>query len=286
MPNGSTTVGHTGSGPIALLGSDEFEPWTHPLDRLLIEAADGDGSVAILPTASAPEGEVYAEWAQKGLDHFARLGVPARVIELRGREDSDSADLARQVERASLIFFSGGNPAYLARVLGGSRVWASIEAAVRHGAAYVGCSAGACVAGEYAPDSMTEHVWEDRWVAGLRLLPGAWVIPHFDALDTHRRGLRDFFVSRVPPTGWAMGIDERTALARVGDTWHVFGEGGVFLRRGDLAFRAAGGSTFRLDASVLAERGVDPSVVMVLDPIPAGTGPVGPDAVPASEVPA
>jgi cyanophycinase len=272
---GPTAVGRVGSGPVALLGSNEFEPWTDPLDRVLLETADGDGTVAILPTASAPEGEVYAEWAQKGLDHYARLGVPARVVELRGRDDADSADLARQVERASLVFFSGGNPAYLARVLGGSRVWASIETAVRRGAAYVGCSAGACVAGEYAPDSMTEHVWEDRWVSGLRLLPGAWVIPHFDALDSHRQGLRDFFVSRVPPAGWAMGIDDRTALARVGQAWHVFGDGGVFLRCGDVAFRASGGDTFRLDASVLADRGVDPSVVLVLDPIPAGAGPIG-----------
>jgi cyanophycinase len=246
-----------GGGPVALLGSGEFEPWSDELDLALIGEATGDGSVAILPTASAPEGETYAEWAQVGLDHYARLEIPARVVELKGREDSERRDLARQLERASLIFFSGGHPAYLARVLGGSRVWATIEASVERGGAYAGCSAGACIAGEYAPDSMTEHVWEDRWVSGLRLLPNAWIIPHWDALDTHRPGLQDFFLSRVPPSGWAIGIDERTALARIGGVWRVFGEGGVLIRHRGESLRASAGEVVALDVAPLAAPALD-----------------------------
>ena len=63
------------SGPLALLGSGEFEPWTEPVDRMLLEAADGDASVALFPTASAPEGETYAGGADKGLRHYERLGI-------------------------------------------------------------------------------------------------------------------------------------------------------------------------------------------------------------------
>jgi cyanophycinase len=246
-----------GGGPVALLGSGEFESWSDELDLALLREATGDGSVAILPTASAPEGETYAEWAQMGLDHYARLEIPARVVELKGREDSERRDLARQLERASLTFLSGGHPSYLARVLGGSRVWATIAASVERGGGYAGCSAGACIAGEYAPDSMTEHVWEDRWVSGLRLLPNTWIIPHFDALDSHRPGLRDFFLSRVPPTGWAIGIDERTALARLQGEWRVFGEGGVIIRRGGDSFRASAGETVAIDVAPLTAPALD-----------------------------
>ena len=40
-------------GPVGLLGSGEFEPWTSDLDRLLLERATArTGTVAIVPTAS------------------------------------------------------------------------------------------------------------------------------------------------------------------------------------------------------------------------------------------
>jgi hypothetical protein len=93
--------------------------------------------VAIPSDRLRPWGEVYAEWAQ-GLNHFAGC-VPARVIE-PGRE-TRTAPISRDRWNGWFRLLSGGNPAYLAAP-GGSRAWASIEAAVWHGAAYVGCSAG------------------------------------------------------------------------------------------------------------------------------------------------
>lgn len=66
---------------LAVLGSGEFEPWTAPLDRMLLTRATGSGRVALLPTASAPDGEgVFALWGRKGLQHYAALGVEADVF--------------------------------------------------------------------------------------------------------------------------------------------------------------------------------------------------------------
>jgi len=62
--------------PMALLGSGEFEPWASDGERLLLSLAAGDGSVAVLPLAAAPEGETYADWAHKGLTHFEEFGIP------------------------------------------------------------------------------------------------------------------------------------------------------------------------------------------------------------------
>jgi cyanophycinase-like exopeptidase len=262
------------SGPIALLGSGEFEPWTEPVDRALLSAAtSGDGTVAIVPTASALEGATFDDWARKGLEHYARLGVPARVIDLRGRDDAERADVVAGIDRASLIFFSGGNPAYLASTLGGSPFWAAVEARLAEGAAYAGCSAGACVAGAFAPDSVTGFVWEEGWVPGLELLPGVWVLPHFDALDRHRPALRDYFLSRVPEAGRALGIDERTALVRRDAAWEVIGDGGAFLSRGRSARRYALGETFRLE-DVVTEPAGDRDLVLAFEPLRPGTGPV------------
>src|SRR2546425_4751050 len=98
---------------MALLGSGEFEPWTEPVDRWLLERATGDGTVLILPAASAPEGDgVFDMWANMGLTHYGRLGIPAEVVPLKTREDAERPELTERVSSASMVYFSGGNPAY------------------------------------------------------------------------------------------------------------------------------------------------------------------------------
>jgi hypothetical protein len=87
-----------GPGSLALIGSGEFEPWTDDLDRLLLTRATCDGSVVIVPTASANEGHTFAAWGEKGLDHYANLGVPSRMCSIRGctmRRDGSSCGTSR-----------------------------------------------------------------------------------------------------------------------------------------------------------------------------------------------
>jgi cyanophycinase len=220
-------VSATASGPIALLGSGEFEPWAEAGERLILSAANGDGSVAILPLASAPEGETYADWAHKGLQHFHEMGIPARVIEVKESGDAFKQEVFDQLERASLTFFSGGNPAYLADSVSGTPLGRALFDALERGAAIAGCSAGACLMGEAAPESVTDRIDEHLWVAGLRLLPGVWVVPHWDALGDD---VREYFLLHIPADGIALGIDENTMLARVAGRWSIHGEGSVFVR--------------------------------------------------------
>ena len=74
----------------SLLGSGEFQPWSEVADRWLLDRAEGDGRVLILPTASAPEGDgVFDRWASMGLEHFASLGMTAEVVRLKVRLDAE-----------------------------------------------------------------------------------------------------------------------------------------------------------------------------------------------------
>lgn len=212
-----------------MMGSGEFEPWTEESDRFLMSRATGDGSVAILPLASAPEGRAFADWAHKGLEHYDSMGVPARVIEVKCRDDAFREDLVSELVRSSLIFFSGGNPAFLADAVAGTPLLGRLVEAVDRGAALAGCSAGACMMGEAAPESMTENVENGLWVSGLRFVPNAWIFPHWDALDSYQAGLRAFFLRAVPPGGCGIGIDEQTVMVSDGDRWRVFGRGRVTL---------------------------------------------------------
>jgi hypothetical protein len=80
-----------------LLGSGEFQRWSSEVERRALAKATGDGSVLILPTASASEGdEVFARWGRMGLDHYEELGIPAHLIPLKTRRDAFRDDRVRQ----------------------------------------------------------------------------------------------------------------------------------------------------------------------------------------------
>lgn len=233
----------------ALLGSGEFEPWAEEVDRWLLKRADGDGRVLILPTASAPEGpEVFERWSRMGLEHYARLGVPAEVVSLRTREDAMRPDLAAQLADASVVFVSGGNPAFLAATLAGTPFWGALLECLERGAAYAGCSAGMSCLGELTLDS--ELAWTRReyvWAPGLRLFPRTYLGAHWDQVDAYLPGLREDFEARLPEDGCLIAVDERTAVVGDGVEWRVMGAGSVHVSRDGARASYPSGGTFGAD---------------------------------------
>jgi cyanophycinase-like exopeptidase len=215
----------------ALLGSGEFEPWTEVVDRWMLSRPDArPGPVLILPTASAPEGdEVFDRWANKGLDHFARLGIEANVVPLKTREDAHREDLVRTLDGASVAYFSGGNPASLVSVLHDTPFWNELREHMGRGLGYVGCSAGVASLGEMASDSARDTLDGDLWTRGLGVFGGTWFGPHWDALDRYVPGLTGFIGSSLPDGTTLIGIDEDTAMTGEGSRWNVLGAGSVHL---------------------------------------------------------
>ncbi len=216
---------------MALLGSGEFEPWTEEVDRWLLDRASGDGSVLILPLASAPEGdEVFDRWSNMGLTHYESLGIAAEVLPLKTRTDTDRSDLAARLDTASVAYFSGGNPAYLAGALSASRFWARLLHEMDRGMAYVGCSAGVACLGDVVPDStVLDFTSPELWKPGLGLFPKLFLGPHWDALNAYVPGLQELFIAAVPPGHRLLAIDERTAVVGDGTEWQVMGNGGASL---------------------------------------------------------
>src|SRR5215207_8707534 len=187
------------SGWFGLLGSGEFQPWSHEVDTWLLDRVTGDGRVLIAPTASAPDGEeTFGEWARAGTEHFAAHGVPSEVLDVRDRTDADDRALADRVHEASVIYFSGGNPAYLAATLNGTALWQSVLSGLDRGMGYMGCSAGMAALGRMAPDSTVDEFSPELWADGLRLFPRTWLGPHWDALDTYVPGLVAHIDASVP----------------------------------------------------------------------------------------
>jgi cyanophycinase len=250
----------------AFLGADEFQDWHAGIDRALLEGRPG--RVLVYATAAAPEGdEVFDRWASMGLAHYEGLGVPVSAPPLKRPEDAHDDALVAMLDDAAMVFFSGGNPMWIARVLTGSPFWARLRARVSEGSiAYAGCSAGVACLSDPTYDSDRQDV-EGIWVPGLGLFPGILFGPHWDIVDDWLPGARAFIVASTPDGGVTVGIDEGTAMVGDLQTWRVEGRGAVHVYRGGEPTDHAAGSTFAL-AMPMAAPDVAPAAEgsAVLDP--------------------
>jgi|HubBroStandDraft_6_1064221.scaffolds.fasta_scaffold459073_1 cyanophycinase len=213
-------------GRFLLLGSGEFEPWSADAERFALSGATGDGSVAVLATASGREGEsVFERWVGMGLMHYQSLGIAAHPVRVRTRIDALEPGVASLLDEVSMVFFSGGSPKYLAQTVSATPVWEGVQRLLDRGGVFAGCSAGAMVAGAAG--------MRFPFGSGLGLLPASAIGVHWDALSgSWIRRLRELAPRRLPSTVRFAGIAEHTAIASDGDAWRVFGAGVVDARRG------------------------------------------------------
>jgi len=234
-------------GTLALVGAGEYLPEMEPVDRLLLEHVRGSLRVVVLPTAAAPDGRAVAErWARMGVEHFTRLGVYVEPALLLTRADAKSPEMAARIAAASLVYLSGGQPAYLLRTLRGTPCWEAITKVYGRGGVVVGCSAGAMALGGRTFGGGLP--W--RATPGLGLAPGLAVIPHADELPGWRRrlALRSRRGMRVA------AIDGGTALISTGGEWLVAGRGGVTMHDGGRAVRYTAGERVPIAAAAVGAR--------------------------------
>lgn len=223
-------------GAIALVGSGEYTPAMDATDRALLATLGGPEAtrVALLPTASGQEPNSPSRWNAMGVEHFTALGVrDARPVALIDRATASGANQLAQLDGANFFYFSGGDPVYLIETLRGTPAWERIAAAYARGAVLAGCSAGAMALGGYTLSLRAARASE-RFdpVPALGIFPNVIVFPHFDrsrgflGADWLERAL-----GMLPPNLTSLGIDEDTALVRLGGAhetrWQVFGRQSV-----------------------------------------------------------
>ena len=233
-------------GPVVLVGSGEFLPAMEEVDAGLLAATSRRRPrVVILPTASFPDGEdVFRRWAAMGVDHFSALGAEVEPVLVRDHLDADDAAHVQAIGEADLVYLSGGKPGHLSQTLLGSAVGMAIVAAHRRGAIVAGCSAGAMVLMARHFDLRSRRLlWPLRWRDGLGLVPGATVLPHYDAWPEPVTALMAF---QSPRNLAVVGVDEDTALVGRDGSWQVHGRSRVTLWRGRSRERFRRGEVFRL----------------------------------------
>jgi len=229
-------VGNGGGlrGPIALVGAGEFLPTMAEVDQALLAAVGrAQPRVAVVPTAAAQEGQASMErWAAMGLAHFRALGAVPEAVYVADRADAEDPSLCRALVAADLVYFSGGDPAYLVQTLAASAAWAAVAAAHEAGGALAGCSAGAMALAAATLDFRASRDGPPRWLPGWGAAPGLAVLPHFDRLQRSRSAWVAALVAAAPAGISVVGIDEHTVLVDLGAGWRVMGQGAVSVLAG------------------------------------------------------
>jgi len=239
----------------AFLGSGEFDPWSESVERWLLERSRHPGGpVLVCPTAAAHEGdESYDGWANKGLDHYRALGIAAEVLPLKTHEDATRDEVIARLGEASVIFFSGGNPARLAQVVLGTPFWEALRSAILDGLPYAGCSAGVACLTEMTFDSDSQDL-DSVWAPGIGYVRDALFAPHWDIVDTWIPGATEFISGSVEPGQTFIALDEETAMVGDGRTWQVMGRAKIHVLSDGEWTRYADGDAFELPLEIAGER--------------------------------
>ena len=88
------------------------------LKRLVELAGRQEANMVIMTVASEYPEKIGNEYTHI----FKRLGVDnINTIHIRSRQDANCAELVGQIEKASCIFFTGGDQLRITSLLGGSR---------------------------------------------------------------------------------------------------------------------------------------------------------------------
>ena len=208
------------SGPVALVGGDEFRAGCREMDLAILEATGKESpSVLILPTAAARQNPSKA--ASNGVAHFSAMGADASASMVVEPEDANDEEMVQPVDGADVVYLTGGDPAHLLRVLSGSALLERIEAARARGAAIVGSSAGAMVMGPW--------MRYREWRAALGLVEVV-TLPHHERSDPKR--VSSDLIESAPDGLTVLGIDAMTACVLDDDGWRVLGPGHVIVYRG------------------------------------------------------
>ncbi len=213
---------------IPIGGAEEKDNSPQILQRFVQLAGAGspDGAdIVVIPTASQLRGT-----GPRYERIFAELGA-ARVttIDFDTRRDAEEPGRLAHLQRATGVFFTGGNQLRLSTLIGGTSVARVLRALNAGGVPVAGTSAGAAFISEhmiaFGDEGSTPVAGSVRLAPGLGLTNRFIIDQHFRQRDRLGRLLTALAYN---PFAVGIGLDEDTA-AFIGpdNTVHVEGSGGI-----------------------------------------------------------
>lgn len=225
MESGDNTPSNA-CGQLVIIGGAEDKEGDSKILREFVRRAGGTQARIVVMTVAT---ELPREVGENYIRVFERLGVEdVRIVDTVTREDASSSSALEAIEKATGVFFTGGDQARITSILKGTDLDAAIHKRYSEGIVVGGTSAGAAM----MPDIMIvegdseTHPRVDvvEMGPGMGFLPGIVIDQHF--LQRGRLGRLLSALSQQPAV-LGFGIDENTAVIVQGNEFEVFGEGAI-----------------------------------------------------------
>ena len=211
---------------VAIGGGEDKLKEKHVLQKIVQLAGGAKARIALVPSASQFPANLATVYSRV----FKELGAAETIVmDMRAREDANSAETLEGLERATLTFFTGGDQLRLVSLLGGSTFVQALRRKNASGMPIAGTSAGAgAVCQHMIARGRSGQMVNQRMVSlapGLGLTNRIVVDQHFS--QRHRFG-RLFTAVALNPFLVGVGIDEDTAALLDGENrLSVWGAGSV-----------------------------------------------------------
>ncbi|HBL11728.1 MAG TPA: cyanophycinase [Cyanobacteria bacterium UBA11162] len=213
-------------GQLVIIGGAEDKEGDCTILREFVRRAGGvNARIAVMTVATSLPREVGDDYTRV----FERLGVEdVRIVDTVTREDASSSSALEAIEKATGVFFTGGDQARITSILKDTELDELIHKRFAEGLVIGGTSAGAAVMPDVMiveGDSETNPRMEIVDMGpGMAFLPGVVIDQHF--LQRGRLG-RLISALAQQPAVLGFGIDENTAIVVNGHQFEVIGEGVV-----------------------------------------------------------
>ncbi len=210
---------------IPIGGAEEKENDRAILARFVELCGGADADIVVIPTASK-----LLSTGPRYVEIFTDLGVRSvESMDFDTRRDAEEPSRVERIERATGVFFTGGNQLRLATYLGGTAVAKAIRIANARGMHVAGTSAGASFLSEhmiaFGEEGSTPIAGMVRLAPGLGLTNRFIIDQHFRQRDRLGRLATSLAYN---PFAVGIGLDEDTAAFISPDnTVEVLGSGGV-----------------------------------------------------------
>jgi cyanophycinase len=213
-------------GQLVIIGGAEDKEGDCKILREFVRRAGGTNARIVIMTAAT---ELPREVGENYIRVFERFGAEdVRIIDTVQREDASSASYLEAIDKATGVFFTGGDQARITSILKDTELDTAIHKRYQEGIVVGGTSAGAAM----MPDMMivegdsetNPRIDVVEMGPGMGFLPGVVIDQHFS-----QRGRLGRLIAALAqqPAVLGFGIDENTAIVVSDNQFEVIGEGAI-----------------------------------------------------------
>lgn len=213
-------------GTLLAIGGGEDKEGECLILKEFVRLAGGEKAALVVLTTATDSPE---ESAKEYTDVFRRLGVKKiETLDVSTRADAMEPQCCEVIEKATGVFFTGGDQLHITSLMGGTDLQKAIVRTYENGTIVAGTSAGAAMMG----NSMIISGGSDEnprmggveIAAGTDLIVGCIIDTHFSQRGRHGRLLAAI---AHQPQDIGFGVDENTAMLIGKNKFRVIGEGAV-----------------------------------------------------------